>query len=176
MRESYLCRASKNICLFWSMELLKLWPRQSGRLKGIIGVVFLSIMKKKKIWGFWKLSLSLFCGNKNHQSVAGFIVFGGIDCCCYLLLSIKKKKEGKEKARGCNKWLLWTKDRETPINSTSVSFSISKKIDIGYFIMFIFDFSLFCEKKSNLAHRPGPGQMYKCLKNVIPLWNFRNVR
>lgn len=174
MRESYLYRASKNICLFWSMELLKLWPRQSGRLKGIIGVVFLSIMKKK-IWGFWKLSLSFLWQQKPSVSCRFYWLWRY--WLLLLLIAVNlKKKEGKEKARGCNKWLLWTKDRETPINSTSVSFSISKKIDIGYFIMFIFDFSLFCEKKSNLAHRPGPGQMYKCLKNMIPLWNFRNVR
>lgn len=175
MRESYLYRASKNICLFWSMELLKLWPRQSGRLKGIIGVVFLSIMKKKNL-GFLKAFTVSFLWKQKTSVSCRFYCLWRYWLLLLLIAVNLKKKEGKEKARGCNKWLLWTKDRETPINSTSISFSISKKIDIGYFIMFIFDFSLFCEKKSNLAHRPGPGQMYKCLKNMIPLWNFRNVR
>lgn len=46
--------------------------------------------------------------------------------------------------------------------------------------MVILDFWLFSEKKnkkkSNLAHRTGPGQMYKCLKNMIPLQNCKNGR
>lgn len=71
-------------------------------------------------------------------------------------------------------YLIWEKSGKKKFNqvenSTSLSPLISKKIDMSYFVMIILDFWLFTEKKkSNLVHRTGTGQMYKSLKNTIPL-------